>query len=118
MDADGNEINIFDLDQQETVLVFWASWCPHCMQEMPKLQAWAKEHPETLVLAVSLDDDYAAFQQTIEEFPNMLHYCDLQKWEGTIAENYFIAATPTLFSIDASQNIINKFSSIASFLSK
>jgi thiol-disulfide isomerase/thioredoxin len=116
IDLDSKEKTLFDFKQDNVVLVFWASWCPHCMQEIPKLQAWAKAHPETLVLAISLDEDFTAFQNAIKDFPNMLHYCDLQKWNGEIAKNYFVAATPTIFAIDKERRIKNKFTSIDKIL--
>lgn len=106
--GDGNEKTLFDFKQDKIVLVFWASWCPHCMDEMPKVQAWAKEHPETLVLAISLDEDHDAFQQATQQFPDLLHYCDTQKWEGEIVKAFFIAATPTFFLLDGERRIVEK----------
>ena len=111
MGRDGKEKTLFDFEQDTVILVFWASWCPHCMQEMPQVQAWAKDHPEALVLAISLDDDYSAFQNAIKDFPDMLHYCDLQKWNGEIVKNYFVAATPTFFIVDKERRIVAKKSS-------
>jgi thiol-disulfide isomerase/thioredoxin len=109
MGNDGKEKTLFDFEQDTIVLVFWASWCPHCMQEMPRLQKWAKEHPEKLVLAISLDEDYTAFQNAIKDFPDMMHYCDLQKWNGDIVKNYFVAATPSFFVLDKERNILGKY---------
>lgn len=114
--SDGKEKTLFDFEQDNVLLVFWASWCPHCMEEMPKLQLWAKEHPETLVLAISLDEDYTAFQNAIKDFPDMLHYCDLQKWNGEIVKNYFVTATPTFIMLDEERKITNKYTSINSLL--
>ncbi len=115
---DGKEKTLNDFNQDKIVLVFWASWCPHCMQEMPKLQAWAKEHPESLVLAISLDEDYTAFQNAIKDFSDMLHYCDLQKWNGEIVNNYFIAATPTVFELDKNRKLVQKYNSIEKFINQ
>lgn len=109
-DHAGNTKTLNDYPQQEVVLVFWASWCPHCMEEMPKLQEWAKNHNKTLVLAISLDDDYTAFQNAIKQFPDMLHYCDLQKWEGKIVSDYYVAATPTFFKLDKDRKLAGKYS--------
>jgi hypothetical protein len=64
---------------------------------------------------VSLDEDSAAIQVSIRNFPDMLHYCDLQKWNGKTVTDYFVVATPSLFLLDKEQKIIEKFSSINSF---
>jgi thiol-disulfide isomerase/thioredoxin len=116
MGNDGKEKTLFDFEQQKIVLVFWASWCPHCMQEMPKLQTWAAVQADTLVLAISLDEDYTAFQNAIKDLPNMLHYCDLQKWNGDIVKRYFVAATPTLLVLDQDRKIESKWNGIDSFI--
>lgn len=115
---DGSTKTLKDYTQDQVVVVFWASWCPHCMEEMPKLQEWAKNQKNTLVLAISLDDDYTAFQNVIEQFPDMLHYCDLQKWKGIIATDYYVAATPTLFLLDKERRILKKYDGIQSFLNE
>jgi thiol-disulfide isomerase/thioredoxin len=117
-DYDGKTKTLQDYPQEEVVVVFWSSWCPHCMGEMPKLQEWAKTNPNTLVLAISLDEDYAAFQEATKKFPNMLHYCDLQKWKGTIVSDYFVAATPTFFKLDKERKIVGKYSEFDKLINK
>jgi thiol-disulfide isomerase/thioredoxin len=111
-DNEGTTKTLQDYPQEEVIVVFWASWCPHCMEEMPKLQEWAKTNPNTLVLAISLDEDFTAFQEAIKKFPNMLHNCDLQKWKGKIVSDYFVAATPTFFKLDKERKIVGKYSNV------
>jgi thiol-disulfide isomerase/thioredoxin len=114
---DGSTKTLKDFPQEKVVVVFWASWCPHCMEELPKLQAWANEQENTLVLAVSLDEDYSTFQAAIPQFPNMLHYCDLQKWNSPIVTDFYVAATPTIFVLDQERKITGKFSNFNAFKS-
>jgi thiol-disulfide isomerase/thioredoxin len=108
--TDGTTKTLQDYPQEEIIVVFWASWCPHCMEEMPKLQEWAKSNPNTLIIAISLDEDFTVFQETIKKFPNMQHNCDLQKWNGKIVSDYFVAATPTFFKLDKERKIVGKYS--------
>ena len=44
-DLDGNSVNSADLfrDKKVTVINFWATWCPHCVEELPELEKWNKE---------------------------------------------------------------------------
>jgi cytochrome c biogenesis protein CcmG, thiol:disulfide interchange protein DsbE len=46
------EISLFEQAGKIVVLDFWATWCPKCVETMPGLIAWAKEHPEVKVVAV------------------------------------------------------------------
>ena len=44
-DLDGNSVNSADLfrDKKVTVINFWATWCPHCVEELPELEKFNKE---------------------------------------------------------------------------
>lgn len=50
------------------VLHFWATWCPPCIKELPKLKAFktAKEGKDLAVVMVSLD--YGAPYEKIDQF--------------------------------------------------
>jgi thiol-disulfide isomerase/thioredoxin len=91
------------------ILVFWASWCPHCMEIMPKLNEWVKSNKNSKVLAISLDDDKVLYKQTIKNFTNLIHHCDFKKWEGSAVRDYKVLATPTFVALDDDKKIINKF---------
>ena len=53
-----------------TVIDFWATWCNPCVKSMPHLAAFAKQHPDVDVLAVSMDEDTA----DAREFWDEKHY--------------------------------------------
>ena len=40
---------------------FWASWCEPCVEELPSLLQLHHEQPDLAILAVSIDDDPAAY---------------------------------------------------------
>lgn len=43
------------------LLNFWATWCMPCVVEMPSLLTLHHEQPDLVILAVSVDDDPAAY---------------------------------------------------------
>jgi len=52
--VDGSPIRSTDLDDKPTVLVFWASWCGPCMQEVPQIEELHRSMGDTIhVLAVN-----------------------------------------------------------------
>jgi thiol-disulfide isomerase/thioredoxin len=110
-----NNQTLYDIKSEQTLIVFWASWCPHCMEEMPKINQWAKENPNTKVVAISLDEDKTAYESTIKNFPNLLHHCDFKKWESPAVKDYYIYGTPTFILLDKDKKIAGKYSN-ASFL--
>lgn len=41
---EGGELIMADLRGQPTLVNFWATWCPPCVDELPLLNAFAREH--------------------------------------------------------------------------
>jgi thiol-disulfide isomerase/thioredoxin len=50
-----------------TVVDFWATWCNPCVKSMPHLAAFATQHPDVDVLAVSMDEDTADAREFWDE---------------------------------------------------
>lgn len=111
-----NFTSLYDINASQTIIVFWSSWCPHCLTEMPKVNQWSYDHPETKILAVSLDSEPNAFNATKINYPNMLHYCDFKQWEGKAASDYYVYGTPTFILLDKDKLIKGKFSSFNEIL--
>jgi len=56
-DMNGRQFRTSDhVKKQMMVITFWATWCSPCKQLMTKLDKIKKEHPELLVVAISIDD--------------------------------------------------------------
>lgn len=106
-----DQTSMYDMKSEKTLIVFWASWCPHCTEEMPKVNAWAKDHMDTKVIAISLDDNKAEYDLARKQLPNLSHHTDLKKWNGKAAKDYFVYGTPTFILLDSQKKIIKKGSS-------
>lgn len=109
MDYFGKPFHLFDVQKDYTMIVFWASWCPHCEIEMPKLQEFALKNAKVNVIAISLDEEKKAYEASILKYPNAIHICDFKKWEGISVKDYHIVATPTVVVLDKNKKIIGKF---------
>jgi cytochrome c biogenesis protein CcmG/thiol:disulfide interchange protein DsbE len=49
------------------LLVFWASWCQPCLEELPSLEELQRRMPQVVVLTVSTDEDEAAYRQFLAD---------------------------------------------------
>lgn len=99
------------LTNQKTLLVFWASWCPHCMKEIPMLYNSLKDK-DIRIVAVSLDTDEHAYLPIKEKLSGIIHYCDFKKWDSQPVNDYYIKGTPTYFLLDKDNTILNKYTSL------
>lgn len=96
-----------DINRKYTVIVFGASWCPKCTEELPeisKLYSKWKEHGMEVVY-ISLDEDKKMFDTFVKDFL-FISTCDYKKWKGDIVQDYYVFATPTMFLLDNKREIL------------
>ncbi len=108
---DGQLISLHDVDADYTLLMFWASWCSHCVNTLPEVDRLYKTHKEEglNVYAVSLDREKFEWISTIEsQAPDWIHVSELQGWEGEYNTTYHIRGTPTYYLLDDDKKIIAK----------
>jgi thiol-disulfide isomerase/thioredoxin len=103
-----------DLTTPYTLVVFGASWCPKCMEELPKLiQNYVKWRNLGLeVVYISLDTETALFEQAVKSYP-FFAYCDFKKWESPAAKDYYVFGTPTFYLLNNKREIILRPNSIS-----
>lgn len=103
-----------DIKNKYRLVVFGASWCDKCREELPKLKPyydnWNKTDDLEIVF-ISLDQDETAFSNFTKEFP-WVSSCDYKSWEGQTVNDYSVFATPTMYLLDTNQKILQKILSV------
>ena len=86
-----------EVQEQTTVLLFWATWCPYCRALMPHLQSMRLEYGEQIkILAINVFEDGDPV-----EFVEIAGYDFTLLLEGDdVAEDYGVSGTPGLFIVD------------------
>jgi thiol-disulfide isomerase/thioredoxin len=102
-----------DLKSNYTVVVFGASWCPTCTQEVSEIAKlytkWKQNNVE--VVFVSLDEDKEAYRSFVKDLP-FFSTCDFKKWDSPIARDYYVFGTPTMFLLDDKRKILLRPTSV------
>jgi thiol-disulfide isomerase/thioredoxin len=110
---DGGSVNLMETAKANTytLVMFWASWCHKCEQEIPVLiPVYAKYRSQGFeAIGVSLDQARSTWVGVIEQrgmqYPNV---SQLQGWDSPIVKDYKITATPTYFLLDSEGKIVLK----------
>jgi len=108
-DSSGLLVKLNKIDAEKTLIIFYASWCPHCQKLLPQIYDFYKNQSEKKfeAMAVSIDTtraDWLNFVKTNDL--NWLNVSDLEGWDGQAVLDYYIYATPTMFLVDKDRKVI------------
>ncbi|MBS0205127.1 MAG: redoxin domain-containing protein [Planctomycetes bacterium] len=108
--VDGTEFDIASWKGKVVLVDFWATWCGHCLDELPNLKRNYREfHDKGFeIVGISVDDDREALQTFLKKqrLPwTTLHDEDTGS-EHQAAIQYGIAAYPTSFLIDRDGRVL------------
>lgn len=100
-------VDLASLRGHVVVLNFWATWCPPCIEELPSLTAMQQELPQIQVVAVSTDEDAAAYENFQARHPlNLLSVRDGQQKVSALYESF---RWPETYVIDKNGLVRRKF---------
>ncbi|MFC1666497.1 TlpA family protein disulfide reductase [Candidatus Omnitrophota bacterium] len=102
----GEEIILSDLlKERKAVLVFWATWCPHCRKEMPHVEAFYKENKDKIaVVGVNSGESKVKVSKFIQE-AGISYPIGLDLDTG-VARSYGVRGIPTIIAINKDWQII------------
>lgn len=102
-----------DIKSKFTLVVFGASWCPKCNEELPIISnyytKWKSKSVE--VVFIALEEEKKSFTDFTKNFP-FPSYSDLKKWNCKIVNDYYVFSTPTMFLLDDKRQIILRTNSV------
>ncbi len=107
----GKEVDLSKIHANRTLLVFWASWCPHCTKLLPKLKKYydPANTKKLQIIAISIDDNKQDVLNAIHDHGyRWINIAELKGWDGPIVEQYNVSATPTFYLLDKDKKIIAK----------
>ena len=98
--TEGQKISLGAQRGKPTVVIFVASWCEVCREEMPTMVETFRAHQEhdVVFLGVDVYEDWETARAFHEEFK--MPFPLLVDAQGQVATSYRVNGTPTTFFID------------------
>ncbi len=104
-DIHGQTYSLIDYRGRVTLVNFWASWCPPCVQEIPSLNRLREQMRDQPFSLISIN--YAESRLEIEQFMQRVavHFPVLMDSAGQVAAQWKVFAFPSTFIIDSQGQI-------------
>lgn len=106
--------SLYDVKADKKIVIFWASWCPACQDEMPFIKEYYRNFKQDggEIVSISLDFDEAAFNEATKDF-EWVNYTELLQWDTQGIVEFGVTSTPTLFLLDKDNKLIKKATHIS-----
>ena len=103
-DVKGNTVTLRSdgEDQQVTMLVFWATWCPPCRKEIPEVKKFFSEYSGkgARTLSVNVDKGSNGVASFVEK--EDIDYPVLLDGDSSVAASYNVRGIPNVLILDKS----------------
>ncbi len=96
----GNQVSMSDFNGRPVVIFFWATWCPHCANEMSPMQKVYTSYKGRGLAVLAVDVGESAAQARSYRSSRGLTFTVLNDSNQAVAGTYHISAFPTNFFID------------------
>ena len=96
----GQLVSLENYKNKPLVLNFWASWCPPCRDETPRMERiWRKyEDQGVVILGINVQDGEKEAERYISEFG--VTFSNALDLDGSITVDYGVTGLPVTFFID------------------
>ncbi len=112
-DSSGEKYSLDQFRGNPLLLIFWASWCPHCQNA---LQILKRELPSSFpyrIIGIAIDRDPGDWKAYLEQHDlPWVNLIQQQGWDGEMVQNYGIYAVPGYILIDGSGNIKDRLNAV------
>lgn len=103
---DGGNVSLGGGDSAATMLVFFATWCPHCQNEAPIISEMEEEYGDLRIIMAGIDNTQGDNPQEVREFVDTYDISSPAIYEPSLGAEYQVSGYPTVYFIDGNGEIV------------
>lgn len=103
---DGGETSLAAYEGTPTVVNFWASWCPPCVDEMPDLEEVDQQFADVEFLGINTRDELDDARRLAAE--TGVTYDLAQDPDGELFRAFGVFSMPTTFFVSADGQVLDR----------
>jgi peroxiredoxin len=109
--AKGKSQKISKLKSEYILIVFWSTWCPHCIETLPRIaDVYTKYNRNELeVIAICIDEDDNHYQEYVSKLKlNWINLYEPNTGNSKLLNMYDVNETPKMFLLSKDLVIVSK----------
>ena len=104
--VDGGGISLGGGEGEATMLVFFATWCPHCQNEAPIISEMEEEYEDLRIIMAGIDNSQGDNPQAVRDFVDEYNISSPAVYEPSLGVEYQVPGYPAVYFIDGSGEIV------------
>ncbi len=104
--VDGGNVSVGGGDYTATMLVFFATWCPHCQNEAPIISDMEEEYEDLRIIMAGIDNTQGDNPQEVRDFVDEYDISSPAVYEPSLGVEYQVSGYPTVYFINGSGEIV------------
>ncbi|BCO10473.1 hypothetical protein GF1_28490 [Desulfolithobacter dissulfuricans] len=110
-DMNGRQVDLGQvIGKQPIMLIFWASWCPNCKREVPRVNELQEKYGSRGMYFLGINVGFNDSPERARAFMEStgMNYPVLFDKQGTISRQYGVQGVPTIIVTDKSGRVVFK----------
>lgn len=102
---DGKKVSLADKGgKKATMLVFFASWCPHCQKEAPVISDFQSQYKDLRIMMIGIDGQDNTGK--VQDFVNKYGINSPATYDPPIGATYKVSGYPTVYVLDGNDKVV------------
>jgi glutathione peroxidase-family protein len=110
-DDKGEKYYLDKIEDRPILIVFWATWCTHCIKEMPSLDVLKKDFRKLPIEIIAISEDYQGMEivKKFYEANEIRHLGIFHDYKFKLFGELNMTGLPYAFLVDQNKKIVLSF---------
>ena len=107
----GEKLKLSEVVSKYKLVLFWSSWCPHCIMELPQIKKiYETYHTQGFeIIGISLDYGKNEYEKFLKRDDlKWINVLDPKPYESELSQEYNVTGTPKMVLVDENLTILSK----------
>ena len=105
----GEPYRLYDSQAKRKIVFFWSTECEYCHDFLTSIRKNLDLENDYELVTVALAENKKEVENAVKKMKLQgHHFYETERWEGKIIKDYHVFSTPTVFVLDADNNIVSK----------